>query len=93
MQSLLAGTSGPDTWERVKKAVSTSLANSVKLWPAITTFMFMYVDPQFRSIFAGGVAVGWQTYLSWLNHKVAGEVAASEALRGHTRLLEKGMDY
>ncbi|KAK2738340.1 hypothetical protein FQN57_007100 [Myotisia sp. PD_48] len=74
MQSLLSGASLEETWERVKKALPVSLVNSVKLWPAITAFMFLYVDPQFRSIFAGGIAVGWQTYLSWLNQKAAREV-------------------
>ncbi|PGG97895.1 hypothetical protein AJ80_09620 [Polytolypa hystricis UAMH7299] len=82
MQSLLAGTSLHETWERLKKALPTSLINSVKLWPAITAFLFMYVDPQFRSIVAGGVAVGWQTYLSWLNQKAAREVGAAAAATG-----------
>ncbi|PGH09395.1 hypothetical protein AJ79_05707 [Helicocarpus griseus UAMH5409] len=79
MHSLLAGTSVSDTWERLKLALPTSIKNSAKLWPAVTAFMFMYVDPQFRSIFAGGIAVGWQTYLSWLNQKAARDVRAAEA--------------
>ncbi|OJD16645.1 hypothetical protein AJ78_03197 [Emergomyces pasteurianus Ep9510] len=79
MQSLLAGTSLTETWERLKLALPTSIMNSAKLWPAVTAFMFMYVDPQFRSIFAGGIAVGWQTYLSWLNQKAARDVEAAEA--------------
>ncbi|PGH37103.1 hypothetical protein GX50_00086 [[Emmonsia] crescens] len=92
MQSLLAGTSLTETWERLKLALPTSIVNSAKLWPAVTAFMFMYVDPQFRSIFAGAIAVGWQTYLSWLNQKAARDVEAAEAqalaveaggLRGH----------
>ncbi|OAX78215.1 hypothetical protein ACJ72_07479 [Emergomyces africanus] len=79
MQSLLAGTSLTETWERLKLALPISIMNSAKLWPAVTAFMFMYVDPQFRSIFAGGIAVGWQTYLSWLNQKAARDVEAAEA--------------
>ncbi|KAJ5385449.1 Mpv17/PMP22 [Penicillium concentricum] len=82
MHSLLAGATLDETYERVKKALPVSIQNSVKLWPAVTAFMFMYVPPQFRNIFSGGIAVGWQTYLSWLNQKAAKEVAAAEALAG-----------
>ncbi|KAJ9219790.1 hypothetical protein DTO280E4_8864 [Paecilomyces variotii] len=79
MQSLLAGASLDETWERLKKAVPTSIKNSVKLWPAVTAFSFMYIPPHFRSVFGGTIAVGWQTYLSWLNQKAAREVEAAEA--------------
>lgn len=78
MHSLLAGATIEETWERVKKALPVSIANSVKLWPAVTAFSFMYVPPQFRNVFAGVIAVGWQTYLSWLNQKAAAEVRAAE---------------
>ncbi|EEA25606.1 hypothetical protein TMatcc_006160 [Talaromyces marneffei ATCC 18224] len=79
MQSLLAGASIAETWERLKLAVPNSIKNSVKLWPAVTAFSFMYIPPHFRSVFGGTIAVGWQTYLSWLNQKAAKEVAAAEA--------------
>lgn len=79
MQSLLSGATLDETWERLKKAVPTSIYNSVKLWPAVTAFSFMYIPPHFRSVFGGSIAVGWQTYLSWLNQKAAREVAAAEA--------------
>ncbi|KAL1866285.1 hypothetical protein Plec18167_009125 [Paecilomyces lecythidis] len=82
MQSLLAGASLEETWERLKKAVPTSIKNSVKLWPAVTAFSFMYIPPHFRSVFGGTIAVGWQTYLSWLNQKAAREVEAAEAAEG-----------
>ncbi|QSS60125.1 integral membrane protein [Histoplasma capsulatum] len=88
MQSLLAGTSLTETWERLKLALPTSIVNSAKLWPAVTAFMFMYVDPQFRNIFAGAIAVGWQTYLSWLNQKAAKEVEAAEAAQAQAQAVE-----
>ncbi|KAJ5131155.1 Mpv17/PMP22, partial [Penicillium bovifimosum] len=78
MQSLLAGATLDETWERLKKALPVSIQNSVKLWPAVTAFSFMYVPAQFRNVFSGCIAVGWQTYLSWLNQKAAKEVAAAE---------------
>jgi len=38
-----------------------------KLWPAVTAFSFTFIPPQNRNIFAGCIAIFWQTYLSWLN--------------------------
>ncbi|CAL5871652.1 uncharacterized protein PFLUO_LOCUS5905 [Penicillium psychrofluorescens] len=78
MHSLLAGATLEETWERLRKALPVSITNSVKLWPAVTAFSFMYVPPQFRNVFSGCIAVGWQTYLSWLNQKAAREVQAAE---------------
>ena len=69
MQSFLSGDSMIDVWERIKRTVPTSVINSVKLWPAVTAFSFTFIDAQYRSIFAGFVAIGWQTYLSYLNRK------------------------
>lgn len=69
MQSLLSGNSFPDAWERIKRTVPTSFVNSCKLWPAVTAFNFTYILPQYRALFAGVVAVGWQSYLSWLNNR------------------------
>lgn len=82
LQSLLAGKPLSETVEVVQKAVPTSIVNSLKLWPAVTAFMFVYVDPQFRNIFAGGIAVWWQTYLSWLNQKAAREIRLAELAAG-----------
>lgn len=59
-------------------ALPISFVNSCKLWPAVTAFSFTYVPPQFRNVFSGGVAIGWQTYLSWLNQKAAREVEIAE---------------
>ena len=83
MQSFLSGDSLPEVWERIKRTVPTSLINSVKFWPAVTAFSFTFIEPQYRSIFAGGIAIGWQTYLSYLNRSA--EVA--EALE---RAVEQG---
>ncbi|PBP27237.1 hypothetical protein BUE80_DR001877 [Diplocarpon rosae] len=76
MQSLLSGDILPDVWERIKRTVPTSMINSCKLWPAVTAFSFTFIDAQYRSIFAGFIAIGWQTYLSFLNRRA--EVEAAE---------------
>jgi protein Mpv17 len=69
MQSFLSGDSLPAVWERIQRTVPTSFINSCKLWPAVTAFSFTFIDPQYRSIFAGFIAIGWQTYLSYLNRQ------------------------
>ncbi|KAJ5937725.1 hypothetical protein N7454_004067 [Penicillium verhagenii] len=79
VHSLLAGATFEETWERLKKALPVSITNSVKLWPGVTAFSIMYVPPEFRNVFSGVIAVGWQTYLSWLNQKAAREVQQEEA--------------
>lgn len=56
------------------------MLNSCKLWPAVTAFSFTFIDAQYRSIFAGFIAIGWQTYLSYLNRKAEVEEAAQKML-------------
>ncbi|KAK3672179.1 hypothetical protein LTR78_007932 [Recurvomyces mirabilis] len=84
MQSLLAGASWSETIRRVKETVPISFVNSWKLWPAVTAFSFTYLKPRNRPIFAGCIAVVWQTYLSWLNKQAEGteeqEVVGSGAV-------------
>ncbi|KAF7899285.1 uncharacterized protein EAF01_008498 [Botrytis porri] len=75
MQSLLSGDSLPDVVERVKRTVPTSMMNSIKLWPAVTAISFAWIPQEHRSIFSGVIAIGWQTYLSFLNRRVEGEMA------------------
>jgi protein Mpv17 len=71
MQRALSGGSPAEIAERIVNTVPTSWINSLKLWPAVTAFSFTFVPLHFRSIFAGVIAIGWQTYLSFLNQKAA----------------------
>ena len=66
-QALLSGDSLAEAWRRVCNTVPVSVVNSCKLWPAVTAFSFAFVPFEYRSIFGGVIAVGWQTYLSFLN--------------------------
>ncbi|EFR05060.1 hypothetical protein MGYG_09185, partial [Nannizzia gypsea CBS 118893] len=77
-QSLLSGASWSETLQRLQVTLPVSIVNSAKIWPAVSAFMFLYIDPAFRAIFAGVIALGWQTYLSWLNQIAAREVRARE---------------
>ena len=78
MQTLLSGGSLRDAKERVVKTVPVSWKNSWKLWPAVTAFTFTFIRAQNRSVFAGVVAIGWQTYLSWLNRLAEGEAKSGK---------------
>lgn len=60
------------------KTVPTSFVNSCKLWPAVTAINFWVVPVDFRAVTAGIVAVGWQTYLSFLNRRVEREEEKAE---------------
>ncbi|MCJ1257005.1 hypothetical protein MMC24_004830 [Lignoscripta atroalba] len=80
MQSLLSGDGFAQAWERIKQTVPVSFVNSWKLWPAVTAFSFTYIDPQYRALFAGFIAIGWQSYLSWLNQRAATEQLARKGM-------------
>jgi len=69
MQVLLVGEGWEQVIDRIKRTVPTSIVNSCKLWPAVTAFSFTFVPMEYRSVFAGVFAVGWQTYLSYLNRQ------------------------
>ncbi|KAI0409004.1 hypothetical protein F4802DRAFT_308711 [Xylaria palmicola] len=66
-QALLSGDTAAEAWRRVCNTVPVSFVNSCKLWPAVTAFNFAFIPFEYRSVFGGVVAVGWQTYLSFLN--------------------------
>ncbi|KAI0815743.1 hypothetical protein GGR55DRAFT_629978 [Xylaria sp. FL0064] len=68
-QALLSGDTPAEAWRRVCNTVPVSFVNSCKLWPAVTAFNFAFVPFEYRSIFGGVIAVGWQTYLSFLNRR------------------------
>ena len=71
MQSLLTGATFAEVVERIRHTVPVSWVNSCKLWPAVTAFTFAFIPEHYRSIFAGVIAIGWQTYLSVLNQRAA----------------------
>ncbi|KAI4148908.1 MAG: hypothetical protein LQ340_004881 [Diploschistes diacapsis] len=67
--ALLSGATPGETVERVRRTVPTGMWNALKLWPAVTAVNLWAVPLEFRAVFAGVVAVGWQGYLSWLNRR------------------------
>ena len=63
-----------------------SWKNSWKVWPAVTAFSFTFIPWQYRNIFAGVIAIGWQTYLSWLNRR---EENRAVKVGEHTKEMER----
>jgi protein Mpv17 len=82
MQSLLSGDNLDAVVDRIRRTVPTSMINSCKLWPAVTAFSFTFVPVEYRNVFSGVIAVGWQTYLSFLN-RTAEEAAEKEGIALH----------
>lgn len=69
MQAILTNESPSGVIERVKAAVPVSMVRSLQIWPAVTAVSFAFIAPQYRFMFSGIFAVGWQAYLSALNRK------------------------
>lgn len=79
--AILSGDSLAGTVDRVRTFVPIQFVNAWKLWPAVMAFNFTFVPIEFRSIVAGLAAIGWQTYLSWLNRMAELQEAAETELR------------
>lgn len=80
LHSLLSGASLSETLTRIQNTVPVSVINSCKIWPAVTAFMFWTVPVQYRNIFGGSIAIGWQAYLSLLNQRAAKKEGLDDAI-------------
>lgn len=72
LQSVFASVGTVSTREMIdtlKRTIPTAYINSCKLWPAVTAVNFWFVPLEFRALFGGAVAVGWNGYLSFLSQK------------------------
>ncbi|KAM3524135.1 hypothetical protein MY4038_007876 [Beauveria bassiana] len=69
MQALLSGESIAGTIQRLQDTVPRSWQNSWKVWPAAMAFNLSLVPLEYRALFSGLIAIGWQTYLSWMNRQ------------------------
>ncbi|SCO86167.1 uncharacterized protein FRV6_10294 [Fusarium oxysporum] len=68
--AFLSGENVATASKRIETGVALNIPRSILYWPLVTTLNFTYVQSQSRSIAASTAAVFWQSYMSYLNHRV-----------------------
>ena len=64
-------------WVRAKNTLPRSWLNGCLFWPIMTVFLFSFMPPENRSIFAGVAAIGRQTHLGLVNQRMkVGELSS-----------------
>ena len=71
LQSLLNGSTTEEAGDYVQQVLPTAYKNSCQLWPAVSAINFYWIKLEYRSIFSGVIAIGWNAYLSFLSQKSA----------------------
>lgn len=69
LQSFLTGATAEETKQRLQETLPTAYKNSCQLWPAVSAINFYWIKLEYRSVFSGVVAIGWNAYLSYLTQK------------------------
>lgn len=87
MQALLSGENLARALQRLKDTVPLSWQNSWKVWPAAMAFNLTYVPLEYRALFSGLVAIGWQTYLSWMNRQAEMKEKANQDAAQELKVL------
>ncbi|KAI5458622.1 hypothetical protein BGZ63DRAFT_426997 [Mariannaea sp. PMI_226] len=68
-QALLSGDGISGAIARIQHTVPATFVSSAKFWPPFTAFSILFIPVEYRAIFAGCIAVVWQTYLSFVNRR------------------------
>lgn len=89
-KTISAGEAFTAAWVRVRDTVPISWLNSCRFWPFVTAFSFTFIPVQHRGVFAGVVAIGWQSYLGVLNQRAANAERAKSAGGHEMRQLAQG---
>lgn len=88
LQSLLTGSTGRETTEKLKTTLPGAYVNSCQLWPAVTAINFWWIKLEYRSMFSGVIAIGWNSYLSYLNQQQVQQTAKIEELQESPKGLQ-----
>ncbi|KAH7256426.1 protein SYM1 [Fusarium tricinctum] len=63
----MATMEGKSAQERIEKTWWSALKANWLLWPAVQFINFSFIPLQHRLFFANIIAIGWNSYLSWVN--------------------------
>ncbi|ORX47969.1 Mpv17/PMP22 family protein [Hesseltinella vesiculosa] len=68
-QGTLEGKTVNEIKVKLEHGYSSALFNNYKLWPAVQFANFYFVPLQHRLLVTNIVALGWNSYLSWVNQR------------------------
>ncbi|KAI8362832.1 hypothetical protein BD560DRAFT_455524 [Blakeslea trispora] len=68
-QGLFEGKSLNEIKEKLASGYTTALIGNYKIWPAVQIFNFYFTPLNYRLMVTNVVALGWNAYLSTVNHR------------------------